>query len=138
MLMKFLKYLEEYNIIFLKYDGLRSNNIYTIRVYEKLVNRYRNNFGKDTNNPRCLLESILKETECLCTTYIMENLYDKFMEINEIIKDKFGNDLVIALQCIYSDGDIKYILYVSRDTSSILRIENNQLIDILNELNKEN
>lgn len=129
MLNKFQKYLKENKCkIFLKYDGEREKKLYTIRIFQNRDSNMVDSFGGDTDRPKeTLFEAIekLKYSDML----ELENSfyeYDKFIELQSILKKKYGVNVTISLLCDYITDSIQYSLYVSQSTP-VFELKNKDL-----------
>lgn len=129
MLNKFQKYLGENKCkILLKYDGEREKNFYTIRIFQNRDRNMVDSFGGDTDR---LKETLFEAIDKLKYSDMLEledsfHEYDKFIELQTILKKKYGLNVIISLLCDYTNDSIKYSLFVSQSTP-VFELKNKDL-----------
>lgn len=111
MLQKLQKYLRENNVkLFIKYDGERNVKKYTIRLlFNDLV---LNSLGYDTDLPCSLLRDIFKKNVFFESDEIIKFFNDIINTGIEDLKNKYGNDCVIAVLIEEGAGNIIYMLHI--------------------------
>ncbi len=121
MLQKYQKYLAENNYkVFLKYDGIRQKNKYTVRLFEKNKDGQVTSYGRDTNNPRDMLISVLKDLYCPCILDIEQHLYTMFITISEFVMKDCGTETIVVLSAEFIDDNIKYFSYISGNKNELI------------------
>jgi len=77
----------------LKYDGVRSKNLYTVRIYDK--NDSDNVYGKDTDNPSDDFKLILDKVGINLSSD--DNvMYSDFLRALNLVIPKFGNEVILV------------------------------------------
>lgn len=105
------KYLKENNAkLFIKYDGERNVKKYTIRLLFSDITL--NSLGYDTDLPYSLLSDIFKKNVFFESDEIIKFFNDIINAGIEELKNKYGNDCVIAVLIEEGSGNIIYMLHI--------------------------
>jgi len=130
-LQKYQKFLKDTNIkIFIKYDGERTKNYYTVKVFDK--KETSDNWGHDTDNPEKLLDEILSDLKCDCKEEVNGIIFKAFQQIEKKIRLRAGNESVISFLIDYVKGDALFTLFLKKK-GKFINYSNNNLREIIEE-----
>ncbi|NDI34765.1 hypothetical protein [Chengkuizengella sediminis] len=114
MYQKFLQYFKNNNIkIFLKYDGEREKNFYTVIIFNKEKN---NKLFKNTDKPYETFVNFISELNIHVSNEVNKQLYKSFEELKKKLTQKVNND-VVFVYTVELKEDVEY--YISIESNEI-------------------
>jgi hypothetical protein len=118
MLLKFHQYFEERNDIkiFLKYDGERDKNVFTVMIVD--VSNSDNTLMKNTDNLLCTFSELTVKSGINVSGETNDLLINTFLRIKSSLIKKYSNKLVFVLTVEYKEC-LEY--YVSIQYDSIMK-----------------
>ncbi len=115
MFQRFHEYFKGNNIkIFLKYDGERQTNVFTVMIINK--DDYEKTYLKNTDNPYEVFLEFINELRCNVSNEVNKMYFEIFMNFKKILDKKINYDYVFIFTSEMID-DIE--LYISIQSNEI-------------------